>query len=127
MRTPSSSMVRECAGIEPGDAVADLAAGGEHQDRRAHPALTQAGAGGEAVDLWHHHVEQDQVGFLAAGLGERLLAIGRKDHPKALRHQQVLEHVAHGELVLGDEDAGFGGLLLFRHGLFRGDWTWSRV
>jgi hypothetical protein len=50
-----------CPGVEPGDAVVDALARGEHQDRCPVPRLTQSATDLKAVDTWHGHVEDDYV------------------------------------------------------------------
>jgi len=59
----------------------------------------------EAVALWHHHVEQDQIGPVLKRHLERLLAVGRGDHLVALARQPGLEDVEARGAVVGDEDA----------------------
>ena len=49
------------AGVEAGDPVGHLVAGGEHEHRRAVAPLPQQAADGQPVDPRHHHVEHDQV------------------------------------------------------------------
>ena len=49
------------AAVEPGDAVLEGAARGQHQDRRPDPFAAQPPAGLEAVDPGQHHVEDDRV------------------------------------------------------------------
>ena len=56
------------AGVEPGDAVVDLVAGGQHQDRRRVPLAAERAAGLEPVHDRHQHVEHDRVD---AAAGER--------------------------------------------------------
>ena len=51
------------AGVEPGDPIGHLVAGGQHEDRERAVAVAELAAHGEAVDVGHHHVEHDDVGL----------------------------------------------------------------
>src|SRR5262249_9739305 len=70
------------AGVEPALYVGVLGAGGEQDDRHAARRLLRAEPAREleAVQLGHHHVEDPQVGPLAARELERLRPVTGEDH-----------------------------------------------
>src|SRR5207249_3605195 len=59
----------------------------------------------EAVELRHHHVEQDEVRSLAARFGERVLAVDRDDHLIAALAERNLAGLSKNAIVLGEENA----------------------
>ena len=69
------------AAVEPGDAVLDRVARGQHQDRRPDAVVAQPAAGLEAVDARQHHVEHDRVVLGRAGHPQRVLAAARRRPP----------------------------------------------
>ena len=93
------------AGVEPGDAVGHVVARGQHQHRRAVAARAQPPADLEPVDLRHQHVEHDRVGGSLRERGERLAPVGGERDLVALEPQRALERLAHGGLVVHDEQA----------------------
>jgi len=62
--------------VQPGDAVLDLALGGEHEDGDGIREAAQLGADLEAVELRHHDIEQDEVGLFFEGQAQAGLAVG---------------------------------------------------
>jgi hypothetical protein len=64
------------ARVEPGDAIPDGVAGGEHQDLRSVSAEPHAPAGLDAVHARHQVVEHDGVGRPGVQRIERLPAVG---------------------------------------------------
>jgi hypothetical protein len=75
-----------------------------HRDAGGRGVALQAGQRLPAVDARHHDVEQDQVGALALGLGDAVLAVGRGLDAEA----RCLEHHLGGDddqlLVFDDQD-----------------------
>ena len=92
------------ARVEAVDAVGDGVARREHQDRHAIAGRAQAPADLEAVDVRHADVEHDGVGHGGRGLGERLLAALRHLHLVAGERQRAAQSVAHGAIVIDNED-----------------------
>ena len=93
------------AGVETGDAVAGLGARREHEDRHPVAVGAQHLAHGEAVDDRHRHVEHDDVGLRAARGVERLGAVADRGDGVALELEGARQRVAHGAIVLGDQQA----------------------
>ena len=93
------------AGVEPGDAVADGVARGQHQHRRVVVGRPQAPADLEPVDVRHQHVQHDGVGGVQREAVERLGAVGRELDVVALQPEGPLEGRANGRLVVHDENA----------------------
>ena len=58
----------------------------------------------EAVELGHHHVEEDQVRVFLAGKRERFLPVRRRQDLVAVDGEASLEDVDVGGIVVGDED-----------------------
>ena len=98
-----------------------LAEGGEDDDRG--DALRGDGLGrGDAVELGHLDVEDDQVGPVLAGQRDRGLAVaGLADDLEVLLGQHLGEVHADERLVLGDDDAAPrpAGVRLARRGAAR--------
>ena len=83
-----------------------LVVGGDQHDRQERRLRLRLHAPADLVarDLRHAHVEDHQVGLLAAPRGERLLAVGDRDHPAAgVLEQLTVEHPV-GRAVVGDQD-----------------------
>ena len=100
------------ARIEAGDAILDLALGGEHEDRHGNGESAQLGAEGESIELGQHDVEQDEIGFLLEGTVQAGGTVGGGEDAITFGGQGVLEGGAHGAFVFDDEDAraGSGGV-----------------
>ena len=96
------------AAVEAGDAVLDLAAGGEHQHRRPDERLAQAPAGLEAVDPGQHHVEHDRVEGRGGRHPEGVLSAGGDVNDGALLDQAASQQLGHLRLVLDDQHAHRG-------------------
>ncbi len=62
--------------LKPPDAVILLPAGRKHQHRGAAVLLAQAAQGGKAVQLRHHHVQDDKVKAALAADFQGLQAVG---------------------------------------------------
>ena len=56
------------------------------------------------VHVGHHDVQQDQIGLFVAGHVDRILAVGRGEHPVALFGQVILQQLAYAGLIVNDED-----------------------
>ncbi len=94
------------ARLQARDAVADAVARGEHQDRRAVAGVAQPAADLEAVEPGHQDVEQDRVGAAPsawARTASRPSPASATSKPST--SQDPLEHLAHGGLVVDDQDA----------------------
>jgi len=93
------------SGVEPGNAVADLHARGEHEDRKAAAAAAHAPGHLEAVHARHEDVEDHRV-RLVAGLQflERSLAVVGQRDLVALELERAAERLAHRPLVVHDQD-----------------------
>ena len=83
----------------------------------------------DAVDLRHHHVEQDQVGQMLLGGGERLLAVGRLQQFVAVHFQPRDQDVAVGLVVVDDRECAaacawrYASEIYFRNSLiFASNW-----
>ncbi len=95
------------AGVEPGDHVRAVGFGGDQNDgheRQLRIGLEPA-AHLDAVELRHHDVEQDEVGQMLRGGGERLLAVGGLQQLIALRREPRHQDVAVGLVVVDDQNA----------------------
>lgn len=93
------------ARVEPGDAVADRVARGEHQDGVVDPAPRSRMGGGEPVHPGHLDVEDDQIGPVRLRLGQRVQTVDGDLRPVPLEGQAALERLPHGGLVVDDQDA----------------------
>ena len=91
------------AAVEPGDAVLDGVARGQHQDRRPDAVVAQAAAGLEAVDARQHHVEDDRVVLGGARHPQRVLAARRHVRDDPLLAQAAADQRRHLHLVLDDQ------------------------
>ena len=92
------------AGLESKDALAELAAGGEHQDRGGHPSFTELAADREAVDVGEHPVEDDEVVDPRWGLRERLRPGGRCICRKSFFDEDSHQETRELHVVLDDQD-----------------------
>ena len=94
------------ARVEPGNAIFDLALGGEHENGHGNGEPAQLGAEGEAIELRQHDIEQDEIRFLLEGTVEAGGTVGGGEDAISFGGQGVLEGDAHGAFVFDDEDAG---------------------
>ena len=94
------------AGFEPGDDVLGVGLGRAQDDRRERHRriVLDPLADLDAVDLRHHDVEQDQVGQMLLGGGERLFAVGGLLEVVAVRAEPREQDVAVGLVVVDDQD-----------------------
>ena len=91
------------SGVEPGDAIAGVGPGRQHQDRNTIAFAAQHPAHGEAVDDWHRDVEEECVSSVSRQPRQRLGAILDGHHVVALERERPLERRPHRAIVLGDE------------------------
>ena len=98
------------AGLQAGDAVLDLVAGGEDADGDVDAAGAQALDDRHPVEVGHRHVEDDDSRRALGDRLERLAAAGGRGHGKALEAQRALEGLPDGGLVVDDEDEGGSGV-----------------
>ena len=97
------------AGVEALDPVADGVAGGEHQDGYVVAGGAQRAGGLDAVEPRHHHVHDDHVGRRPRRSRQRLGAVGGQGHVVPVELQRPAQRLAHGPVVVDDEDAGGAG------------------
>ena len=85
-----------------------LALGRQHDDRDVLRARVgaQTPADLEAVDAGQHQVEHDEVGQLAARLGQTGLAVGGRDDVVVLAREMVPDELDEVGFVVDHEDAG---------------------
>ena len=93
------------ARVQPGDAVVDLPARGEHQHRRAVAAAAHPPADLQAVDPGHRDVEHHGVVGIGAEALQRPGAICRLLDLVAFERERPRERLLDGWLVVNDEDA----------------------
>src|ERR671925_486741 len=83
----------------------------DHGDRAGAEALLHLAQHLPAVDLGHHHVEQDEVGrLLLLERGQALARARRLPHGVALRLEVRTHEPAHARVVVDDEDDRAGPL-----------------
>ena len=91
------------AGVEAADAVLDLVAGGEQEDRRHHPGAAQLADDLEAAEAREHDIEHQGVEAGLRGEGERLGAVVGDIDDVPLRLKATLQQSRHAAVVLGYE------------------------
>ena len=102
------------AGLEPEHLVRLLTARRQHQDRRVLVGRLAAdrAADADAVEPGQHDVEHDQVEVFRARQAQRLGAVGRRQHGKALELEVQRDQFANRRIVFDDQHAtalaGFG-------------------
>ena len=112
-RTGENGLVRWAAAPMPSlsSPYAGSSAAGEHDDgdagRRRLPA--EAGDGGVAVHLGHHHVRDDELRTVPRGQIEELQPIAGRERLEAGFHERVADQFADLGLVVGDEREGPAG------------------
>ena len=90
------------AGIEAGDTVFDLAFGGEHEDGNGIGEAAQLGAKGKTIELWHHDIQQNEIGFFREGATQAGFAVWSSKNAIVFADEHVVESSAHGEFVFDD-------------------------
>ena len=95
------------AGIEALDHVLAVRLGGHQDDRHERHAGIRLDAAGhfDAVDLRHHHVEQNKVWQMLLGGGERLLAVAGLQQFVAVDFQPRDQNITVGFVVVDDQYA----------------------
>src|SRR5690606_414291 len=91
------------AGLEPGDALADAAAGGQHQHGCAQAGVAPATKHAGAVEIRQHPVEDDRVVVDVAGLAERLLAAGAQVDAVTLFAQALDQDLGQAVFVFDEQ------------------------
>ena len=93
------------AGVQPGDAVVDLFARGQHQHRRAVAALAQAPADLQAVDVRHRDVEDHGLVGRRSEALERLASVHGLGDLVVLQRERPRQRALDGGLVVDDQYA----------------------
>src|SRR5204862_370942 len=83
------------ARIESAHAIAHLAFGSEHEHRCGVAEAAQFRAEGEAVEPRHHHIEENEVGFLLQRAFQSTLAVRRCENAEAFAREAILQSRAH--------------------------------
>ena len=109
-RRATSSVARERlgqivvrAGLQPGDALRHLGTGREHQHGRAIADGAHPPADLQAVETGHQHVEDDRVGRVDSERADRLASVDCRRHLEPTQVEQERERLAHGRLIVYDE------------------------
>ncbi len=97
------------AGLEPGDAVVDLVARGQDADRDVDAVGPHPADHADAVEVGHHHVEDDDGRRTRRDLLQRSAPARGRRHGEALEAQRALEGLPDGRLVVDDEDQRLRG------------------
>jgi len=90
------------AKLKAGDAIDLVLARSEHQYRHI-ALLAQNAADREAIQSWQHHIEDQQVGPLAAGEFERLNTVAGGEHTVALAFEVVAQCLGKGRIVFDEQ------------------------
>ena len=95
------------AGLEPGHHILGVGLGGHQDDRheRQRRIALQPAADFDAVELGHHHVEQEKVRQMFAGGGQRFLAVGGLQQLVAVHAEARRQNVPIGLVIVYDQDA----------------------
>ncbi|MCY1179660.1 hypothetical protein D9M73_200690 [compost metagenome] len=105
------------AQLQPLDAAALVALGGEHDDRDLVALLAQTATGGQAVLAGHHQVEHHQLEQLAGQQAVHLLGVLHRAHTVALLVEETFQQATQACVVIDHKDLfafGQGGRI--RHG-----------
>ena len=87
----------------------DAALPGDHDDLDAGPLAANAVEQLEPADARQGEVGEHQVGLLPLELRDRVDGVGDGNHAVALGAQRVAQRLAHGGVVIDDEDSRLGG------------------
>src|SRR6266508_2262667 len=90
------------AKLKAGDAIDLVLARSEHQYRHI-ALLAENAADREAIQSWQHHIEDQQVGPLAAGEFERLNTVAGGEHTVALAFEVVAQCLGKGRIVFDEQ------------------------
>ena len=93
------------AGVQGGDLVGHLAAGGQHDHRQRGLALADRVEHAHAVLPREHHVEDHQVHVAAERAALALLAVGSAVHDVALGLEAAAYEIRYRGLVFDNQDA----------------------
>ena len=93
---------------EPLDLVLDRVTRGDKDDRQQPAGLPQPAGHLEPVHVGEHDVEDDEVGVVLRGAGDRRPPVAGHGHVEAGEPQRGREQLTDVGLVLDDEERGFG-------------------
>jgi hypothetical protein len=94
--------------LEADDAIDIVAFGGEHHDADVAPAAAQTAADRQAILTGQHQIHYDDIDVVA---GERLIqspCVGDRQRLEALLREIARQQIAQSQIVIDDEDPGFG-------------------
>ena len=100
------------AKLEADDAVHDLAAGAQHQDRRRHAPLPERAAHVVPVAARQHPVENDEVEGARGRRRKTGVAVADRRHAVAFGLEAVRQRQHEARLVFDQEHASAGGLAI---------------
>ena len=90
------------AALQPAHPIGLLPARAEHDDRHV-GQLAQPGAGGPAVELGQHHVQDDQLRLPGVAEAQALLAVGGAPHLIPVRGQVVPQRLRERRVVFDEQ------------------------
>ena len=85
-------------------AIFELPFSCDEDDRNVVTRIAQRAAKLEPTEMWHIHIEEDEVGELVLNEGQCATRVLRKFHGVALLGQQEVEHPAAEGIVIYDKD-----------------------
>jgi hypothetical protein len=91
--------------IQAGDAIVDVVQGGQDQDRAAETRTAENSTDGEAIQSRKNDVKDHEVVGVCPGPGKRQRAIADRVDSVAISHQNALDGVRDGYLILHDQDS----------------------
>ena len=98
------------AGVETLGLVVLAVLGGQHQDRRPHPAFAQRSAHPVPVEAGQHDVEHDQVGLRLSCEPQPVVSVMRDLDPVSLALEPALQRRDELDVVIDDEHLHFTSL-----------------
>jgi hypothetical protein len=104
------------AQLQAAHAVFFFSFGGQH-DHRHRADLAQHPQYLETVQIGHHHIQQHQVGQVAARFIDRLVSINRFDDPKTIMLQVQANETDHALFIVHNQDFSVSVLVVY-HNLF---------
>ena len=105
-------------GFEAADTIRLVTAGGKHDDRQIGGGrrAAQAAADFDARKIGDHPVEDNQIGLLLFGQGQRFLTISGADHVKAFLFKIIGHKLNKAGVIFNKQDLGAHGAISW--GLF---------
>ena len=80
----------------------------DHDDRHRNLAvLAQSFKNQKATSLWHHHVQDEQIGVLGFGVGDALVSVASNRDSEAFRLQGVFNGVDNLWIIVNDQNVLF--------------------